>query len=96
MDQRINGLIEAGDVSSLQRLHFERAWTDLNMVVASEKGPDGKTWYYTAMAIAAICKQLKVMRWLIEEGAKMDEIREWHHRPSLVRLQELASLRASG
>ena len=41
-------------------------------------------------------KQLEVMRWLIEKGAKMDEIREWHHRPSLVRLQEAASLRASG
>ena len=52
--------------------------------------------HYTAMAMAANFKQLEVMRWLIEKGAKMDEIREWHHRPSLVRLQELASLRASG
>jgi ankyrin repeat protein len=47
-----------------------------------DDGADGNIWHWTAMAVAAYYKQLEVMRWLIEKGAKVDEDRELHELPS--------------
>jgi ankyrin repeat protein len=37
---------------------------------------------FSAIAWAAHYKQLEVMRWLIDNGAKVNEDREWHYLPS--------------
>jgi ankyrin len=82
IDLRVTALVETGDVNSLHRLQSEKAWTDLETAVHSMKEADGNTRHYTAMVLAAVHKQLEVMRWLIEKGAKVDEIREGHALPS--------------
>ena len=80
---RVSSLAIDGNFSTLNELHNSGEWTDLETAVNSRKGPDGKTYYYTAMAWAASYKQLEVMRWLIEKGAKVNETRECHQLPSI-------------
>ena len=75
-------LIQTGSLAAVNELHDSGEWTDLEKAVDSEKDGDGKTWHYTAMTVAALYKQLEVMRWLIVKGANVDETREWHELPS--------------
>jgi hypothetical protein len=75
-------LVKKDDADALNALHASGEWTDLGIVADSMKQPDGITWYYTALALAATHNQLGVMRLLIQLGAKTDEEREWHHLPS--------------
>ena len=83
LGRRIIALIQAGSLAAVYELHDSGEWTGLEMVMHSRKGDDGITRHWTAMAMAASCKQLEVMRWLIEKGAKVDETREWHVLPSI-------------
>jgi hypothetical protein len=84
MIKRIVIAIKTGTMAAINELHDSGEWTDLEMAMDSKNpgGPSGKTWYFTAMAMAAMYKQLELMRWLIEKGAKVNEDREWHYLPS--------------
>ena len=75
-------LIMDGDLATVKEMRDSGEWTDLETAVDSGKGNDGTTWYFTAMVMAAQYKQLEVMRWLIEKGAKVNETRERHVLPS--------------
>ena len=80
-------LIQTGSLAAVNELHDSGEWTDLEMAVfstttaATVVAPE-ITWHFTAMAWAAYFKQLEVMQWLIEKGAKVNETREWHWLPS--------------
>jgi hypothetical protein len=79
---RVMQLIKTNNIAACNDMHNSGVWTDLEMVVASTKGPDGNTWHCTAMAWAAFNHQLKILRWLIEKGGKVNEGRAWHQLPS--------------
>ena len=74
-------LLQNDDTDGLKAVHDSGKWTDLEMVVHSGKGPDGNTWYFTALAMAAFNNQLGMMRLLIQLRAKVDEERERHFLP---------------
>ena len=84
IQSRMLRFMKEGNTAAVKELHDSGEWTDLETVVDSGKGADGNTRLWTAMAWAALFKQLGVMRWLVEKGAKVAETREWHQLPSNV------------
>jgi hypothetical protein len=57
-------------------------WRDLEMAVSSAIQADGNVWHRTALCVAVSFAQLKVMRWLIQKGARVNETRDYFHLPS--------------
>jgi hypothetical protein len=82
LGRRIVTFFETGSLAVVNELHDSGEWTDLEMALDSTKTPNGKTRHFTAMVCAAFDKQLEMMRWLIEKGAKVNESREWYYSPS--------------
>jgi hypothetical protein len=75
-----DALLYKHDISSLKALRDSGEWTDMDMVVDT----DGNTWHYTALACAASMGSSEdTMRWLIAEGASVNETRECHYLPSI-------------
>lgn len=81
---QVRELIMSRDTVGLKALRDCGQWKDLEMpvLVRANTEPQHPQWKFTSLALAACFKQLEVMQWLIEEGAKVDEIREWHKLPS--------------
>ena len=76
---RVAQLIAIADIASLKALYDSGEWADLELAV------HGLTLCkYSALAYAAWEEQLEVMRWLLDKGAKANEVRAYHEPPANV------------